>query len=91
MTFAKVLICMIGKQKSGPSGDRTHDLQIISLALYRLSYRTILVCCRQSLPLMCLSQHPPQNETSTLRDIRASRYQLSVENVVQKKCKIYFP
>ena len=27
--------------KSGPNGDRTHDLQIISLALYRLSYRTI--------------------------------------------------
>ena len=32
-----------GGKKSGPNGDRTHDLQIISLALYRLSYRTNLV------------------------------------------------
>ena len=30
------------RQKSGPNGDRTHDLQIISLALYRLSYASIL-------------------------------------------------
>ena len=27
---------------SGPSGDRTHDLRVISTTLYRLSYRTLL-------------------------------------------------
>ena len=27
---------------SGPSGDRTHDLRVISTTLYRLSYTTLL-------------------------------------------------
>ena len=39
-------------QKSGPNGDRTHDLQIISLALYRLSYRTIRAVIRCLCPLI---------------------------------------
>ena len=45
------------RQKSGPNGDRTHDLQIISLALYRLSYRTNLVCSPRIPPLISVQWH----------------------------------
>ena len=45
------------RQKSGPNGDRTHDLQIISLALYRLSYRTNLVSLLSISPLISVHWH----------------------------------
>ena len=40
--LSEIRVDLIPQKESGPSGDRTHDLQIISLALYQLSYRTIL-------------------------------------------------
>ena len=44
------------QKESGPSGDRTHDLQIISLALYQLSYRTILVDMQELFASIWLGQ-----------------------------------
>ena len=46
-----------GGQKSGPNGDRTHDLQIISLALYQLSYRTNLASKLPITLLICVLAH----------------------------------
>ena len=47
------------QKESGPSGDRTHDLQIISLALYQLSYRTILVDMQELFASIWLGQLTP--------------------------------
>ena len=77
--------------KSGPSGDWTHDLQIISLALYQLSYKTIRLSPTSSLSLLGDQQASIQLKPIKHYSLEPSTIGKSDENVLPcaSKCRSY--